>query len=394
MNLLEKVKAQLDQTRAEAETLVTTAETETRSLTAAESADLTKLVEEIRAFEERISQLETIEKTEADFERQRRKFQKPLAVKESAGDEIRALDLFFHGDGDRSFELETRDLTVGVAGDGPELVPQGFWPKLHEHMIATAAMLKTGVTELHTATGNSLDIPKTTSYSTAAIIAEGVSITESDPQFATVTLDSFKYAFAVQVSQELVQDTRINLVDFLARQGGRALGNGLGIDIVVGDGSSKPNGVVTASTLGVTGATGVSGAPQADELMDLFASVLPEYRGDAAWMMSDATWSGIRKLKDTTNQYLVAPLGAAGRLELLGRPVVIDPNVVDAALNAKSVVFGDFSAYYVRFAGTVRIERSDDYAFLNDLATFKFVMRADGDLVDISAVKHFLGAAS
>ena len=57
-------------------------------------------------------------------------------------------------------------------------------------------------------------------------------------------------------------------------------------------------------------------------------------------------------------------------------------------------VFGDFSGYYARFAGPIRIERSDDFAFLNDLVTFKFVMRADGDLIDLSAVKHFLGAAS
>ncbi len=62
-------------------------------------------------------------------------------------------------------------------------------------------------------------------------------------------------------------------------------------------------------------------------------------------------------------------------------------------LHAKSIVFGDFSGYYARFAGPIRIKRSDDFAFLNDLVTFKFVMRAVGDLIDLSAVKHFLGAA-
>ena len=43
--------------------------------------------------------------------------------------------------------------------------------------------------------------------------------------------------------------------------------------------------------------------------------------------------------------------------------MVIDTNVADAGVSAKSVVFGDFSAYYIRGVREVRFERSDDYAF-------------------------------
>ena len=79
---------------------------------------------------------------------------------------------------------------------------------------------------------------------------------------------------------------------------------------------------------------------------------------------------------------------------MLGKRVVLDPNVADATLSATSVLFGDFSGYHVRLAGGVRFERSDDYAFANDLVTFKAALRADGDLVDAGAVKSFQGAAS
>ena len=64
--------------------------------------------------------------------------------------------------------------------------------------------------------------------------------------------------------------------------------------------------------------------------------------------MSDATWAGVRKLKGTTNQYLIDRLVSGGELAILGRPVVIDTNVADTGVSAKSVVFGDFSAYYIR----------------------------------------------
>jgi HK97 family phage major capsid protein len=65
------------------------------------------------------------------------------------------------------------------------------------------------------------------------------------------------------------------------------------------------------------------------------------------------------------------------------------------ALSAKSLVFGDFSQFFVRFAGGVRFERSDDYAFNTDLVTFRALLRADCSLVDLTgAVKYFAGGAS
>ena len=147
--------------------------------------------------------------------------------------------------------------------------------------------------------------------------------------------------------------------------------------------------------LGVTGGTGQSGAPAADELIELYFSVIPEYRRDGTWMMPDVTWAGVRKLKDKDNQYLIDRLGAEGELSLLGRRVVIDTNVSDAATSAKSVLFGDFAGYYIRDVRGLRFERSDDYAFHQDLVTFRALLRTDGDLVDATgAIKHYAGGAS
>ena len=202
-------------------------------------------------------------------------------------------------------------------------------------------------------------------------------------------------AFGSRAAAELIDDSGVDLVGYLARQAGRAIGNASGAHFITGDGSSKPNGVVTASTLGVTGASGQSGAPSADELIDLHFSVIPEYRRAGTWLMSDATWAGVRKLKDSDKQYLVDRLGSAGELSLLSRPVVIDTNVADTGVSAKSVLFGDFSAYYIRDVRELRFERSDDYAFNQDLVTFRALLRTDGDLIDTTgAIKHYLGGAS
>lgn len=291
---------------------------------------------------------------------------------------------------------EFRDLSKLSAGAGANTVPTSFLGQLQQHMIDVSAIRQTNVTVIRTAGGEALQVPKTTAHSSAALIAEAGAITESDPAFGMVTLDAFKYALAIQVSSELEQDTAVNLSAYLAMQAGRALGNASGAHFVTGDGSAKPNGVVTASTLGVTGGAGVAGAFTADGLIDLYYSVISAYRKNGTWLMSDAGIKAARKLKDSDGQYLWVPGMVAGEPStLLGRPVVTDPNVAAPALAAKSVVFGDMSAYMIRDVGGVRVERSAEYAFGNDLVTYRFIIRTDGDLVDTTgAVRHFIGNAA
>lgn len=296
--------------------------------------------------------------------------------------EVRAVD----------FRAESRDLSKLSAGAGANVVPTSFHSMLQEHMIDSSAIRQTNVTVLTTESGENLQVPKTAGYSTASLIAEAGSITESDPSFGQVTLGAFKYAILVKVSSELLTDEGVDVADFLARQGGRALGNGPGAHFVAGDGSSKPLGVVPASTLGKTAAG--AAAITTDELIDLFYSVIHGYRQNGTWMMADATVALVRKLKDSTNQYLWSPGLISGEVDtLLGRPVVVDVNMPAATTGLKSVVFGDFSAYYIRDVNGVRVERSDDFAFQNDLATFRFILRTDGDLIDTTgAVKHLIQA--
>ena len=110
-------------------------------------------------------------------------------------------------------------------------------------------------------------------------------------------------------------------------QAGRAVGNALGAHLATGTGSSQPAGIVTGATTGVTGGTAVSGAFTADNLIDLYFSVIAPYRNSpkCGWIMKDATLAAVRKLKDTTNQYLwqpglVAGAGHAARQARLHRP--------------------------------------------------------------------------
>ncbi|MFJ3706630.1 MULTISPECIES: phage major capsid protein [unclassified Streptomyces] len=291
-----------------------------------------------------------------------------------------------------------RDLVKGTATAGGNTVPTTFYGQLMAHLIEVSGLMMAGPTVLNTASGETIEMPVTTAHSTATLTPEATALTESDPAFAKRSLGAYKYGVLLQISSELLSDTGVDLEGYLSMQAGRALGNSFGADAVTGNGSSKPTGVMATATTGKTGATGAVGAFTADDLIDLYYSVISPYRNSTScgWLMRDATLGAARKLKDLQGQYLWQPSIQEGAPDtLLGKPVHTDPNVAAVALSAKSVAFGDFSQYFVRMAGGVRFERSDDYAFNSDLVTYRAIIRADGLLIDqTGAVKVFAGGAS
>lgn len=117
---------------------------------------------------------------------------------------------------------------------------------------------------------------------------------------------------------------------------------------------------------------------------------------NAGWVIKDSTAGAVRKLKDTSGRYLWESSVVAGQPDLiLAKPVYTDPYMPAAAADAKSVLFGDLSAYFVRLVNGVRFESSEHFAFDRDVVTFRALVRGDGALADQSgAVKHFLGGAA
>ncbi|MFD6554576.1 phage major capsid protein [Streptomyces sp. NPDC058398] len=323
---------------------------------------------------------------------------------QGGGDRGEELRSFLRGERGRFYDVnpngpvDYRSLTKGSATAGGNTVPTSFYDRLIAHLIEVSAIMQAGATILNTNSGEVIQVPKTTAHSSASIVTEGNTIGASDPAFGQIPLGAYKYGTMIQVSRELLDDTGVDLEGYLAMQAGRALGNAFGAHAMTGTGTSQPRGVITDATLGVTGGTGVTGAFSGDNLIDLFFSVIAPYRASASckWIMKDSTVANARKLKDTTGQYIWQPGLQAGSPDMiLGKPVLTDPNVPATALSAKSLVFGDFSQFFVRFAGGVRFERSDDYAFNTDLVTFRALLRADCSLVDLTgAVKYFAGGAS
>jgi HK97 family phage major capsid protein len=291
---------------------------------------------------------------------------------------------------------EFRDLVVGTAGAGGNTVPTSFVRALYDFLEVYSGMRRTNATIVTTTGGEKLEFPKVTAHGTAALVLEGSAIAEADPAFGKMTLDAYKYGQLLQYSSELAADTGVDLVGFAARDLGRALGRVTDTAYVNGTGSNQPQGVMTAIGTAITGGTGVAGVPTFDNLIDVVYSVNEDYRVNAQWLMRDATAGAIRKLKDTDGQYLWQPSQQIGQPDrLLAFPVVTDPNVAATGTGIVSVAFGDFSTFYIRDVGAIRLERSDDYAFANDLVTWRALLRTDSDLIDLTgSIKAFRGGTA
>jgi HK97 family phage major capsid protein len=290
---------------------------------------------------------------------------------------------------------ELRDLTT-VAAAGGSTIPTSFERTLYD-FLETVSGVRQIAQVITTTGGENLDLPKVASHGTAAIVGEGTAIAEADPSFAKVTLGAWKFGQLLQMSAELLQDSGVDIVGFAAADMGRALGRVTGAAYATGTGSNQPQGVMTSIGTGVTGGTGVAGVPTIANLTDLVYSLGdPGYRANASFLMRDATAGKIRNLVNTSGDFLWQPSVQAGQPDrLLGFPVVTDPNIAATAVNANSVAFGDFQAgFVIRDAGSIRIDRSDDFAFSADLATWRAVLRTDSDLRDANAIKLYRGGTA
>ena len=376
----------------EAKHLLDTAAAESRDLTAEENVIYDRISEDMD------NRARVIEQITKDEERAQRLDVAAASVRTDEvapadDDDAEAIRSLARGE-IRSLEFEKRDVLKTNTG-AP--VPTSFYSELILKARMVGPMLTTS-TVITTAGGENLQIPRVNTYSAATIAAEAGAIGESDPAFsAFITMSAFKFSYLTQVSREMIEDSGVDILGFLADQVGQGIGFNVNNALTVGTGTVQPKGIVAASTLGVTGGTGTSGAFTADNLIDLAYSVDGAARmlPGAGFMMNGKSIGAVRKLKDTAGNYVFAPrLNENTPDTLLGFPLYENPAMADTATSAKSVIFGHLPSYYVRQVGGIRVDSSTDFAFSTDLVTLRTILRVDGNLPQATHVNHFIGGAS
>ena len=369
-------------------------------LSAEDDAAYSRMEQEITDLGKEISRMERLEALDAQM---KKPVNQPLTGKPMSGRTIerigRASDEYRTSFWDmmRSkapLPSVVNALQEGTDSEGGYLVPDEYERTLVE-ALEEENMFRQLAKVIRTSSGDR-KIPVVATKGTASWIDEEGAYTESDDSFGQVSIGAYKVGTMIKVSEELLNDSVFDLESYIAKEFARRIGAKEEEAFFTGDGSGKPLGILAATGGAETGVTAASStAVTADELMDLFYSLKAPYRKKAVWVLNDSTIKAVRKLKDSTGQYLWQPSLVAGTPDtLLGRPMKTSAYMPVIAAGAKTIAFGDFSYYWIADRQGRSFKRLNELYAANGQVGFLGFQRVDGKLVLSEAVKVLAQKAS
>lgn len=277
-------------------------------------------------------------------------------------------------------------LQVGTDSEGGYLVPDEFERQLIEG-LESENIFRRIAKVIQTSSGER-KIPVVASKGDASWMDEEGSYVESDLSFNQVLLGAHKLGTLVKVSEELLNDSAFNLPSYIAREFARRLGSKEEEAFLVGDGVGKPLGLLSDNSVEVGITTASDKAITFDNLIDLYYSVKEPYRKNSVFIMNDQTVKAIRQLKDTNGQYIWQPSLVAGTPDkILNCPVLTSPYVPEIAAGATTVIFGDFSYYWIADREGRSFKRLNELYATTGQVGFLGSQRVDGKLILPEAVK-------
>lgn len=298
----------------------------------------------------------------------------------------------------RQSKSEVRAQVTGTGSAGGFTVPTELLNQIEISMKATGPMYDGSVvTEMVTASGNPLTLPTIDDTARTPVAHTEADVVTDDGSADVVfgKKDLGAYSFDskwIRWSWELDMDSIFAMEQVIGGLLGEALGRIANTQLTTGNGTTSANGVVTASTLGKTAASAT--AITADEVIDLLHSVDPAYRSSpkAAFMCNDATVAALRKLKDSSGQYIwqMGDITKGVPATLLGQKVHVNQAMASIATAQKVMLFGDLGKYYTRKVGApVLFVARERFAPDNGILG---LIRFDGELANTAAVKHLIMA--
>lgn len=303
------------------------------------------------------------------------------------------------GDAQRLARIEEKALSAGSGADGGYLVPAETEAAVNRALKAISPMR--AISGLRQVSGSVYKRPFATSGADTGWVAETATRSQTTaPALAELQFPTMELYAMPAASQTLLDDTIVNIDEWLAEEVRLAFAEQEGTAFVTGDGTNKPKGLLSYDTVangawvwGKLGfvATGAAGAFPAsnpgDKLLDLVYATKAPYRANGTFLMSRATVSAVRKLKDGQGNYLWQPANAPGEWpSLLGYPVAESEDMPAIGADALGIAFGDFSrGYLIVDRAGIRVLR-DPYT-AKPYVLFYTTKRVGGGVQDFDAIK-------
>lgn len=289
---------------------------------------------------------------------------------------------------------QVKALSEGTTTDGGYLVPEYFASEIVR--LAPQYGVVRRMARIWPMQEKTVNIP-TLSSVTAYRVAEKASITASQPTVGRVTLSAKKLAVMVPMSNELLRDANIQVVDTLSALSAEALAlkeddwgfNGLG----AGEGIFQNANVPDFTLASGTDFTDVTADDLLDALNLLDESALP----NARWYMSFSVFNIIRKLKDDYGRYIVQEPAGGMPATIWNLPVEfvrVLPSASDtdadtpfiAVGDLRYMIMGDMRQYEIAVSKEATITDTDGSTSVNlfeqDMSAVRVIERVDIQLAE------------
>ncbi len=303
-------------------------------------------------------------------------------------------------------DLEAKAFAGSSGADGGYLLPNETDSDIGRRMAVVSPMR--ALSTVRQVSGAVLKKPFAPSGMAAGWVSETAARPQTNtPQLSELTFPTMELYAMPAATQGLLDDAAVDIEAWIASEVDVAFAEQEGTAFISGDGVNKPKGLLayeavanSAWAWGKIGyvATGAAGAFASsgplDVLVDTVYSLKAGHRQNGSFLMNRKTQSMLRRVKDTTGNYLWQPPASAGQAALLmGFPVAEAEDMPDVAAGSTSIAFGDFRAGYLVVDRTgIRILR-DPYS-AKPYVLFYTTKRVGGGVQNFEAVKLVKFAAS
>jgi HK97 family phage major capsid protein len=309
------------------------------------------------------------------------------------------------------YQHQVKAMSIGSAADGGVAVPEAI-----ESDIKRRAADLNPLRELCRVVGvttapSSYKVPASRGGTASGWVGESGS--RSETATPTLALPSFPdgEVYATPKLSNWSMDDIPGLQNFIATEVGEAFGNQEATAFLSGSGTNQPKGIFGNTPVATDDdaspqraaftleylpiAVGSSPATKInpDNVIELQYLLKAGYWPRATWVANRRTLSALRRLKDTTGQYLwQAPLAAGQAPTLLGLPIRVCDAMASPAANALSLLLADFQSLYTILERPTRL--IVDQVTSKGQTLLYFSKRVSGHVVDDHAGKVGKIAAS
>lgn len=301
-----------------------------------------------------------------------------------------------YSNADPNSQRVLRALVEGSPADGGYLVPEELRQEVFRVLPDMTVMRR--VARVLPMSTDTLQLNSLTARPTAYWTAEYASKSTTSAEFGQVSLTPNDLVCLLPVSEQLLADANINLVQFIIELFAEAIGLAEDKAFFTGSGSGQPRGI-SIETLTTTAAGGALTFDHLLKALDRVPQRVTQSQ-NAAFIGNRAVKTHLRQLKDTVGNYVWRDGrgGVGGGQESVKLPDTVYgyPFYEQNDLSQDELYFGDWSFYIIgdRQTMTVRTTTEGGEAWRRNSMEIKAVERVDGRAVITSPFTKITGIQS